>query len=220
MYWSSKNHTRMWRGLQGLILGSLIAALSSTCTVEPPQEAQTAGNTLGSTTIPVDVWVMTRNDGTGNELWDYQYTQNMLWHASAQVDFTVSFWLRSFDYDSNTDDYDLNQGPLLSYLRSLRTPSVITVVISNPNTTDSAGVSFVQYSNQPFLVMRSRFQDWSGLDPTSHIFLHELGHNMNLQHWPQDRLGLPFHADDYWQRQDGRQYLLQYARSLIPPAPR
>ena len=187
---------------------------------DPSQEAETQSDALSNTAIPVDVWVVKRSDGTGNELWDYPYTQSMLWHASSNVDFTVHFWLRHFNYYYSTDDYDRNQGPLLSHLRSLRTAGVITVVISNPETTDNAGIAFVQYSDRPFFVMRSRIQDWSGLDPTSHIFLHELGHNLNLQHGSQDGLGIPFHTDDYWQRQDGRQYLLQYASFLMPPAQR
>lgn len=194
----------------------MVVALFSACAVEPASESQAEDSSLVSAAVSVDVWVVKRNDGTGNELWDAYYTQSMLQHASSHVASTVDFRLRNFTSYYSTDDYELNQDPLHSRLKRLRHPHVITVVISSPATTDSAGVATIQYSNAPFLVMRSRVQDWSSLDSTSCIFLHELGHNMALRHEPQDGARIPFHADDYWQRLDGRQYLLQYACFLHP----
>lgn len=212
---SSTNRARHWSKRYRLTCLALITACVLACTAEPPQEASTAGNLLAGPSVPVDVWVVRRSDGTGNPLWNELYIENLLWQASVQTNFTVHFWLQNLTLYDDTATYTLNQLPLLSFLRDLRIPRVITVVISNPETTDSAGSSFAEYTARPYFVMRSRLPDESGLIPTALIFLHELGHNMNLQHTPQVWLDLPFSTDDYWQRDDGRQYLRHYSRFLL-----
>ena len=164
----------------------------------------------GSPVIPVDVFVLTRSDGTGNEYFSEDYSRRMLDRASEYASDRMDFVLRHF-IAMPDEKYEDNQTLVFLRYRNLVMPGFVSVVISQPYTTISAGVSAQRDANQtttPFLVMRSRnpyrerFGTTGGevfapigsaedIDEVARIFLHELGHNMGLGHNDMANPSLP-----------------------------
>lgn len=153
--------------------------------------------------IPVYVIVLTDVDSRGNEYFSEEYARNILDRASEYVKDRVKFVLVQLTRVP-VDDYETNQLEVfLRYHELWAARGFVTVVISQPYTTDSAGRS-QQYdwhqTTAPFLVMRSRnpwrerFGDANTLgvfapvgsavdiQEGAQIFLHEFGHNMGVGH--------------------------------------
>lgn len=166
--------------------------------------------------LPVQVLVLTREDGTGNPLWTRGYVEELLDTASAQLGHAVTFSLATYTTVPESYLYALPQGALLSYALTASLPGHLTIVVSRPDTEDTAGHT-LQATRPgrriPYLVMRSRAADWQGIDDTARILLHELGHNAGLFHRPESFLddgGL--HTDNTWTREDGLVFLATYIR--------
>lgn len=168
--------------------------------------------------LPVLVFVVTRDDGTGNLLWTQGYTEELLDTASALVGHAVTFTLAQYALVTATALYGGNQGALLPLARAQRSHGALAIVISRPDTTDSAGVTDQATKGgrtDPYFVMRSRHTDWSGINATAAILLHELGHNMGLYHKPETFLDDgAVHTDDWWLREDGIHLFTAYTQRI------
>lgn len=198
----------------------LMAALGlAGCGGEPITSDKSAKATVMSPSVTdhrvmVDVFILTRADGSGNPLWTRGYVEELLDTASAMVGETASFQLASYTLVPEPHLYAGLQSDVLPFARAERQRGRLTLVISRPDTADYAGLTDQagpQGRPDPYLVMRSRHMDWSGINATAAILLHEIGHNLGLYHKPEPFLdsGAP-HTDDWYTRTDGLRHLATY----------
>lgn len=199
--------------LAGLVLG---------CAPAPEavrQDVAPAASGDEQPTLPVRVLVIARADGTGNPLWTRGYVEELLDTASAQVGHAATLALASYEVLAGSHLYNLDQGGLIPLAQAESRPGWLTIVVSRPDTEDSAGQAVQAHGltrRNPHLVMRSRHADWRGIAATAHILWHEMGHNMGLYHQPEaflDDGGL--HTDNWWTRDDGLACLARYARRVL-----
>lgn len=157
----------------------------------------------GLPTIPVYVFVLTRNDQTGNEYFSQEYAQQMLAQVVLLSSHTVEITLAGFHHIQD-DNFDSEfQADILWHYLQWRINGFVTVFISQPYTVDATGSTFQAGQNQntaPFFVMRTRnlWRERHGdqhtfgvhapvgseddIDEAARVWLHELGHNMALMH--------------------------------------
>ena len=145
---------------------------------------------VDSHSVYVDVYVITKVDGTGNEWWSHGSITDMLDKVSSISG--VSFTVGTITEYASDQYYVMNQKELL-YNWTFRIVGRVTVVVSNPDTVDSAGRAFVNHTQSPLIIMRERFENGVSLNHAPLIFLHELGHNIGLTHE-----SLPFNTDTYY----------------------
>ena len=157
---------------------------------------------------------MARADGSGNEMWSQGYIQDLLKTASDIAGNAVRFVVGSIDLITTGGLFEANQDPVLRSSYAWTTPpspGKLTVAISQPNTTDAAGLNWAGLpfggtsDPSPYFVMRARNDN---LDETAMIFLHELGHSLGFGH--DDSVG-GMSADSYFGQQGGRSLLTSFA---------
>jgi len=173
-------------------------------------------------TVNVNIIVLRDHANKGNDKWvNVNYVKGFLNEASI-ADKTVDFNLKSLSIHKNTAAYkDLNQITGLRLATTKSRKSEITVVITNEKTTSSAGLSWVQLRYNPAFAMRSRnygadqySQNVMKLDAA--IFLHEMGHNMDLSH---NGAGRVVHTDNYTKVDAGVVYGRNYYQKLTGQDP-
>lgn len=175
--------------------------------------------------------VITDQGGNGNPLWTRPFMDRLLGTVSQNISSAVQFVLIDVEVVRNDTWFAMNQGPLLldsgvcfAQRQSTTEEGVVTVIISNPTTSDAAGKSIDPYTarkwwrSNPCFVMRAR----STLDTeatrreTAAIFLHELGRNIGFgdQPDPFDPLAVPLTNDSYWLDSRGHAVIQDFAAFL------
>jgi hypothetical protein len=168
--------------------------------------------TTNARTFPVTVTVVQRTDGGGNDGWTYPYIDALLAEATALVGGAVTFEGAFVHTVVEDDQYTLSQRALLALYTGHTTPHMINIVISRPNTEDSAGRSNALYAHTPLLVMRARPGDT--VRETALILVHELGHNMGLAH-ENNPLWYEGLTTDNWHEQEAGRKLLRVYRDAV-----
>ncbi len=140
----------------------------------------------------VHLYVLRKNDGTGNEYWNKPYTEDMMNKMTSFLKGEIVFVLEKYENVRNSTAYEeRTQGNLTGHeingqrIATLTNFTKITAVVSNPNTNDAAGKAFnLRYTFEPIFALRSRDKNGTPQDihNTAKIFLHELGHNMGMEH--------------------------------------
>jgi hypothetical protein len=205
------------------ILGLILAALNG-CTPEgdPMQPTERPAPVVIAPAAPVSMSVrlviMFHDDGTGNQRWDGAWDEVVLSEAERLTGNTVRFDLTLLWWTNDDELYAMNQGELLAIDNhpppwQWRMPGFLTILISNPDTPDSAGVSSMSGGGiAPWFVMRSRPGDTP--EDTARILLHELGHQIGYEHIPNPFLGYEDTADTYFLTDSGRLMLRTWAEHL------
>jgi hypothetical protein len=129
-----------------------------------------------TTTLTVHTTVLYASDGGGNPLWEPEWIDAMLATATTLVQHAVTFRQAPLSMGLAEDaTYALNQTQLLARFLRSRAPRRLTLVISRPNTEDTAGLALQGPQLRPIIVMRAR-GDALTLDAIARIFLHEVAH--------------------------------------------
>ncbi len=170
-----------------------------------------------SLSFPVAFTIVERTDGSGNAMWTRQYARALLAEASRLVDYAVTFELVDVHTVENDYEYRQTQLELLSMYTGHGAPGMVNVIISRPDTEDSAGRSRPWRAHTPLFVMRARPGDT--ITDTALIFLHELGHNLGLAHESNPFYGDGLTTDNYHMEDTGRQLLRIYRNSVIGDYP-
>lgn len=179
-----------------------------------PTPASSQALTVAAPLLAVHLTVVTRSDGSGNPLWTPAYAQRVLDAATALTKGAIIFEVASLVPLAEDGTYALNQAPLLALVRPLRRPGVLTVVLSRPDTTDSAGLSTIQRTIEPLIVMRAREDETTDPETVARILLHEVGHQMNLQHVALPSLGVPWDADTWYTVDEGQAFGATWAQEV------
>lgn len=172
----------------------------------------------GAKNVGVKFIVARKKDGTGNEKWvDKTYLEAVLKEAS-RISTNVNFILVSIS-SKNDDGLFLgnNQLPHLNLATRKASKKYITVAISGEKTTSSSGLAWVGYRKVPVFAMRSRFNGTDAKTPkainnTAGIFVHELGHNMGLNHASRTS---PIHTDNYTRVEGGLKLSAEYFKKNL-----
>ncbi|WP_041577903.1 zinc-dependent metalloprotease family protein [Bdellovibrio bacteriovorus] len=173
--------------------------------------------------IRTDMVVTFDDAGNGNTAWKkFFYSREVLARAAKVLGNIVGFDLKSRSTIRSTSLYkDKSQLPHLKRAQSGSGGSKIQTVVSGPGTTSSSGLSWVGKNYRPHFAMRSRYNDWSSTakyatasayDNTAKIYLHELGHNMGLDHCGKNQKTLC--TDNFFNLNDGRSTLLNYLKQV------
>lgn len=149
--------------------------------------------------LPVDVLILTGAPAQDNALWEPQgaFLPLVLAHAAQALAGAAHLTLESVATFADPEGYTMEQWAVLRRYRHLRVPGRLLVVVSGPETRESAGFSYTLRTDAPYLVLRARWQDRTAALDTAHILLHELGHNLGLTHEGA------LHADNYSQLPEG-----------------
>lgn len=168
---------------------------------DPVNTPQTVGK--GILSLPVDVLILTDAQGHGNALWEPQsgFLPLVLSGAEQVLAGTVRFALESVATTSDPEGYRMEQWEVLRRYRHLRVSGRLLLVVSGPDTQETAGFSYTIRSDAPYMVLRAREQSLAAVADTAAILVHELGHNLGLAHE-----GV-LHADNYHQLPAGREAL-------------
>jgi hypothetical protein len=142
------------------------------------------------TSLPVVFYVLRDTQGFGNELWTQAYCLSVINAANLLLGDSKFHLNYVVDYLSQDYYLDSMQTVLERYDGSVRRTSELAVIIAGPGTVDAAGLSQIMMSTRPYFAMRHR--DGEDVFGTARIFLHEMGHNLNLRH-----TGDP-HADNWY----------------------
>jgi hypothetical protein len=128
------------------------------------------------TTLAVHTTVLYTSEGGGNPLWEPEWIDAMLATATTLVQHAVTFRQAPTSMGLADDaTYALNQTQLLARFLRSRAKRRLTLVISRPNTEDTAGLALQGPQLRPIIVMRAR-GDALTLDAIARIFLHEVAH--------------------------------------------
>lgn len=174
--------------------------------------------------MPVNMEVTLDNNGGGNNAWkESDYVLAVLAQARVVIGNVVGFDITKKDYYRNSGLYqDKNQLSTLNRASGFRSRNKIQVHISGPGTTSSSGLSWVGKNTEPVFAMRARYNDWSNpssyksaaaYDNTAKIFLHELGHNMGLDHCGSSQ-GTKLCTDNFFRLDQGRSELVKYLNQV------
>lgn len=201
-----------------------------------------ASSLVTQTAIPVNVFVLTRLDGSGNEYFSRQYAEGLLAVTTqmATVRFNLSNIIRIPD-----DDFDNTSQVAVFFhyvgYQTYKVTGTITVIVSQPYTDNAsagrAGQAGAEQNLAPFLVLRSVNPEYQrqgrpffvvgsldDLRQTAHSFLHEVGHNAGLTHVDEVNANLlaltsgeflvseALNTDNYW-TQD-QKFLASFAEKL------
>ena len=210
----------MTRILTSLLIAALLCAgCSGHATSDKTANDIVMSTSIANPVVMVDIIVLTQADGSGNPLWTRGYVEELLDTASAMVGETAAFQLTSYAVLPEPHLYAGQQGDVLPFARAQRRRGRITIIISRPDTEDYAGLTDQagpQGRPDPYLVMRSRHTDWSGINATAAILLHELAHCGGLFHKPEPFLyNGEIHTDDWWLRDDGLAYMEAYFSRVV-----
>lgn len=164
-------------------------------------------------TADVNFFILRKDNGSGNELWSAEFVEQMVKDLTDLTEGNVKFVIASRKYIKNTDSYNLKTleeaGGKYLHLKKF---TEITVLIANPGTTDAWGKAMnVNYNYEPYFTMRARSDipsDRSKARNAAAIFLHELGHNMDMEHDYEDAV----HMDNHYYEQPW--ILADYIRGL------
>lgn len=143
---------------------------------------------VSSTIVPVHMKVVQRSNGTGNELWEPKFIQAMLQRASDVGQGRFSFSLQSVSPIKDDAQYAMEQWPLLAHWNpkvDTRASGEIFAYVSHPTTADAVGLSWIQVLYTPIIIVRGRqdqYNSFEFLNNTALVFLHEMGHESNLNH--------------------------------------
>lgn len=189
------------------------------------------------------MYVITDNAGRGNDKWLMkEYTDKVIaevnnYFSSDVVRFKITRKIQVKD----TERYHWNQKKLLDKYDSKDQRGLLTVVISS-ETYDgrSSGITHGRLDSEPFFVMRSRYNslDRTADDyfdspiahrKTARLFIHELGHEMGLDHRDQIRKdkGEVIHTENFVEpgkdgnvNGKGRRFYENYFRNCLLPKSR
>lgn len=167
---------------------------------------------LQTDVVQVNVTIVTRTSGAGNDLWSDAYIDRLLAEATRLVHGVVVFSRGHTRIEADDSVYAMNQGQLLQHYGQHPVPHAINVIISRPDTEDSAGRSRPWYAHEPLFVMRARSGDT--ITDTALIYLHELGHNLGLAHESNPFYQDGLTTDNYWMEDAGRQLLSIYVDDI------
>jgi hypothetical protein len=159
--------------------------------------------------------VVRTDEGAGNALWSYSWMNAVLVEATIQAQGVVQFSLAILDEVRDTSAYTMSQAALLARQAHDAAPGRLTVIISSPFTADSAGISVVERSLAPLLVMRARGLGRESLSETAAILLHELGHCQGYAHEAQPFLGRDLTTENYLLREDGLADFALWVRAVV-----
>lgn len=175
-----------------------------------PETRQEAPQALPA--LPVDALILTDAQGHGNALWEPQggFLAMVLAAAEQALAGTVHFTLESVATTSDPEGYRMEQWEVLRRYRHLRVPGRLLLVVSGPDTQDTAGFSYTIRSDAPYVVLRAREQSLAAVADTAAILLHELGHCQGYTHD-----SVPLHTDNYWSREDGRAAMVDWLRATL-----
>jgi hypothetical protein len=162
--------------------------------------------------LPVHVTVITRSSGAGNDLWTEAHIRQVLGEATRLVEGVVSFQLTYSRIEADDSAYVLNQGQLLQRYGQHPTPRVLTVIISRPDTEDSAGRARTLYAHKPLVIMRARPGDTP--EETAKILLHEYFHTLGLGHEPNPFYGDGLTTDNAHESDAGRQLMIMHVHDI------
>jgi hypothetical protein len=167
---------------------------------------------MDTRTYPVAVTIVTRGDGTGNEMWTPYFLDELLTEASGLVDNIVTLSLEDYRTDASDFRYSRTQRELLDLYGPHPRPGMLSIIISRPDTEDSAGRTRPWQAVTPLIIMRAR--PGGGLTDTALILTHELGHTFGLAHEPIpfDEGGLT--TDNWHTRPEGRLMLVEQLADL------
>lgn len=155
---------------------------------------------VATTVVPVHMRLVKRSNGTGNELWDVDFIKTLLLRANDVAKGRFSFSLQTVSDIKDDAQFAMNQWPLLAYWNpqiNTRASGEITTYISNSTTTDAVGMSWIQVLYTPIIVIRGREDQYTSfefLNNTALVFLHEMGHESNLNHSDGSN---PVHTDAF-----------------------
>lgn len=189
---------------------------------EPIEQYSTpAPSSSSQLTIPVDFIVITKDNSAAiNKKWlNAKFVQKNLNTAKKHLFYKVHFKLGSiYEYKSTSQYNSLSQGGALDIAVGNRQEKRITVTISGPNTQDAVGLAYVGQTMTPAFAMRSRYNGTDSYsqpakDNNAYVFLHELAHNMGLDHCVSGSSALC--ADNVWANPSNAQKMADYIRSVL-----
>lgn len=187
--------------------------------------------------IPVVLYVITDNAGRGNDKWlTDEYTDKVIaevnsYFSSEVVRFKISKIIQVKD----TERYGWSQKKLLKKYDSKDKKGQVTVVISSEiYDGSSSGRTHGRLDSEPMFVMRSRhngldrtaddyYDSPTAIKKTARLFIHELGHEMGLEH-KGEKKGAVIHTENFVEPgKDGnvdgkgrRFYEHYFQRCLVP----
>lgn len=167
--------------------------------------------------VTVRVLVVTRGDGTGNELWSPAFVQHVLHEVWMRTDTHLTWDMLAYDTVADDRLYAMSTLELLSWsLSRLREPGMVTVVVCNPETADGAGRATIERTRAALVVMRSRVREHGeeAVQSAAGIFLHELGHQMGFRHSDDPKREGRLTADNYWVTEEGLDEMKRWAKTL------
>ncbi len=174
-------------------------------------------------TIQVHFLVFTPDGSAGlNAKWlNTTYVQRMLNRANANLFGLATFTIGSIQQVNSSSLYNSqSQMDALNFAYSRRQMNSITVAISGPFTQDSVGRAYSGYEpSSPAFAMRSRYNQPAtahtaeAIQNNSLVFLHELGHNMKLDHCASGQTSLC--TDNIWSSPANAQQMVDYLISVV-----
>jgi len=170
--------------------------------------------------VPVKIYKITMDDGSGNPLWTDSYIKrvfeasNQMLHGDIQFIALPSTTIKnSLVFKSDSQSEILN-----TYWSQFSRQGQITVFVSSPNARDSAGLAKI-FSGakdfKPVLVMRSRANTGSDNDvyEVAAIFLHEISHTLGFTH-DGSMEKMPYYTDGWWELPPARDVMINFAEKV------
>jgi Concanavalin A-like lectin/glucanases superfamily/Metallo-peptidase family M12B Reprolysin-like len=159
---------------------------------------------IGIPIVPVTAFILTKRDGSGNELWSESYIRKILDIANDHLKGDVRFNLELIKKIEDEEVFHSNsQQRIISDLASRYSRrGRLNVFVSSPMTQDTAGLAVFQSASMeslPIIVIRSRRNTGTTTDlkEVAEIFLHEVGHTIGFTH-DGSLDSEPFNTDGWW----------------------
>lgn len=151
-----------------------------------------------------------------NQIWtNHEMHRKFSQHIQQQLQNVIAVY-PTFETFTNDQYWNMEQNQLLHASASQYSRSgQVSAVISSPHRRSSMGYAFIDHSSRPFFIFRLwdsshasglRFLDNpADIRQNARIWIHELGHQMNLRHNNPNSLGV--HTDNLWTHPQGPKYV-------------